>query len=113
MLKLVLNKIYKDHLLILTEHKPGKSHWAHLIELVRQLLHEVVSNLVHVWNNEHSLLSGINVPKLHPIRDRHFFQQSKGSMAGSFVKYMLSVHFPGASQISLVTEKIKVENKMA
>ena len=43
----------------------------------------------------------------------HLFQQSKESIAGSFAKYMLSLHSPGASQISLEIEKINVENKMA
>ena len=52
--------------LILTEHKPVKSHWTHSFELVLQSGHEVVSNLVHVSNNEHLVFSGIYVPKLHP-----------------------------------------------
>ena len=107
---LLINKNGKN--LLLTKHKPVKSHWAHSIELVWQFEHAVVSNLLHVWKNEHCVLSGINVPKLHPWWDRHFFQQSKESMACSFVKYILSTHSPGALQISLETEKIKVENKM-
>ena len=47
---------------ILTEHKPGKSHWTHSTELVLQFLHKEVSNLEHVWNNEHRVRSGSNVP---------------------------------------------------
>ena len=34
--------------LILTRHRPGKSHWIHVLELVRQFGQEIVSNFMHV-----------------------------------------------------------------
>ena len=49
---------------------------------------------------------------MQPLAFLHFFRQSAESLAGIDPKKILSTHSPGSSHISLMAEKIKVDNNM-